>query len=69
MLHLAVMYSAGDEDEVRVDGPQLLLAYGADVTLRDSVRRMTPLEWAEGKYMADEKGRSAVVTLLRAHSA
>lgn len=68
-LHLAVMYSAGDEDEIRVDVPQLLLAYGADVTLRDSVRQMTPLEWAEGKYMADEKGRAAVVTLLRAHSA
>lgn len=44
LLHLAAMYSAGDEDDVRVDVPQLLLAYGADVTLRDSARRMTPLE-------------------------
>ena len=69
MLHLAVMDRASAEDDVRVDVPQLLLAYGADVTLRDSVRRMTPLEWAEGKYMADEKGRAAVVTWLRAHSA
>jgi len=67
-LHLAVMYSAGDEDEIRVDVPQLLLAYGADVTLRDSARRMTPLEWAEGKYMADEKGRTAVAKLLREYS-
>ena len=64
-LHLAVMYSAGDEDDVRVDVPRLLLAYGADVTLRDSVRQRTPLEWAEGKYMADEKSRRAVAALLR----
>jgi RNA polymerase sigma factor (sigma-70 family) len=67
-LHLAVMYSAGDEDEIRVDVPQLLLTYGADLTLRDSVRQMTPLEWAEGKYMADEKGRTAVAKLLREYS-
>ncbi|MEZ4729663.1 MAG: sigma-70 family RNA polymerase sigma factor [Caldilineaceae bacterium] len=67
-LHLAVMYSAGDEDEIRVDVPQLLLAYGADLTLCDSVRRLTPLEWAEGKYMADEKGRTAVAKLLREYS-
>ena len=67
-LHLAVMYSAGDEDEIRVDVPQLLLAYEADLTLRDSVRQMTPLEWAEGKYMADEKGRTAVAKLLREYS-
>lgn len=64
-LHLAIMYSAGDEDDVRIDVPQLLLAYGADLTIRDSVRQMTPLEWAEGKYMGDEKGRTAVVELLR----
>ncbi|MCE7980605.1 MAG: ankyrin repeat domain-containing protein [Caldilinea sp. CFX5] len=64
-LHLAVMYSAGDEDEVRVDVPQLLLTYGADLTLRDSVRQMTPLEWAERMYMDDEKGRTVVAKLLR----
>ena len=62
------MDSAGDEDEIRTDVPQLLLAYEADLTLRDSVRQMTPLEWAEGKYMADEKGRTAVAKLLRVYS-
>ena len=64
-LHLAVMYSAGDEDEIRLDVPQLLLTYGADLTLCDSVRQMTPLEWAERMYMCDEKGRTAVAKLLR----
>lgn len=67
-LHLAVMYSAGDEDEIRVDVPQLLLTYGADLTLRDSVRQMTPLEWAERMYMCDEKGRTAVAKLLREYA-
>ncbi|HRW10706.1 MAG TPA: sigma-70 family RNA polymerase sigma factor [Caldilineaceae bacterium] len=67
-LHLAVMYSAGDEDEVRTEVPQLLLAYGANILLRDSVRELTPLEWAEGSHMCDEKGRADVSALLRAHS-
>lgn len=67
-LHLAVMYSAGDENEIRLDVPQLLVEYGADLTLRDNVRGMTPLEWAERKYMDDEKERTAVAKLLRAHS-
>lgn len=64
-LHLAVKYSAGDEDEIRLDVPQLLLAYGANRRLRDSVRQLTPLEWAERMYMDDEKGRTAVAKLLR----
>lgn len=67
-LHLAVMYSAGDEDEIRVDVPQLLLTYGADLTLRDSARQMTPLEWAERMYMCDEKDRKAVAKLLREYA-
>lgn len=67
-LHLAVMYSAGDEDEVRTEVPQLLLAHGANSSLRDSVRGLTPLEWAERSHMCDEKGRADVSALLRAHS-
>ncbi|MEZ4870504.1 MAG: sigma-70 family RNA polymerase sigma factor [Caldilineaceae bacterium] len=66
-LQLAVMYSAGDEDDIRIDVPKLLLAHGADVTIRDQVRRLTALEWAEGSYLADEKGRVEVAKLLREH--
>lgn len=66
-LHLAVKYSAGDEDEIRTDVPHLLLAYGADRTLRDSMRQLTALEWAERMYLCDEKERTAVAKLLREH--
>ncbi|MBV7332658.1 hypothetical protein KFU94_31400 [Chloroflexi bacterium TSY] len=64
-LHLVVMYSGGDENIIRTDAPELLLAHGADTTMRDSVHQMTPLEWAEATHMNEEKDRTAVAILLR----
>lgn len=64
-LHIAVMCSAGDEIIVRTEVPQLLLEHGADLLVRDSVRNMTPLEWAEATHINEEKDRTAVAALIR----
>ena len=43
----------------------MLLEHGADLQARDSVRQMTPLEWAEATHINEEKDRRAVAELIK----
>jgi len=62
-LHLAIWKGRREVLRILPDMPRLLLERGADITIRDTVKGLTPLEWAE--LDDTEMDRKDIASLLR----